>query len=189
MLGVPVEKVVEGSAYWVATWTSFGDMIQKMEESFNSYDQLVSQGIKAKHPIHAIAGLKDYFDKQGFHPNQLLSKEYITDSGLVDVDLLFKLKNIMDILHEASQEGVIQVQPLAWIRGLLTFIIEREKSKDAVQTLLQSLDADSEFDTVRNICDLILRPPGYVRPKPQLTRTKKAKDESTAKEHSAKSKT
>ena len=91
MVGVSIAKIVEGGPYWVGTWNSFDDELRKMESNLDAYELEVSRGEKAKRPmqpVYALSGLKKYFSHQGFHPNQLLAKKYITGSGLVHVDLL-----------------------------------------------------------------------------------------------------
>lgn len=191
MVGVPVEKVIEGGSYWVSTWTSFGASIQKMEDKLDTYEQNMSQGINIKppmQPMHALLGLKDYFEAEGFHPNQLLSNAYILGTGLVEVDVLYKLKTIMEDLKEARGVDVIQEQPLAWLRGRLAHIIHKEKSKDTLKNLLQSFETDSEFDSVQSVRDMILGAPGYVRPKPKQIQFKEEEKGSRIKDHNSTSK-
>jgi hypothetical protein len=107
----------------------------------------------------------------------LLSKQYVTGPGLVQVDLLFKIKTFLEILKEASSVGVIKVQPLSWLRGRLSFIIDREQSRDTLKVILEKFEKDAELDSVQNVCDMILRSAGHVRSQPR-TAVKKEKSQS-----------
>jgi hypothetical protein len=179
MAGVPIAKAVEGGPYWVGTWNSFDEELRKMESNLDAYELEVSRGEKAKRPmqpVHALSGLKEYFFHQGFHPNQLLAKKYITGSGLVQVDLLYKIKGIMEDLHEAYEVDVIRVKPLPWLRGRLAYVIDKQYSHHSLQSLLETFDKDVEFESVVNVRDMILRSPGHMRSK-QLTGTKKDKND------------
>lgn len=189
MVGVPTEKIVEGGPYWVASWISFEETEVQMKQELDDYEKEVAKGGGAKRPmqpINALAGLKNYFDRQGFHPNQLLSKQYITGSGLVHVGLLYKLKTIIEVLKEASSISVIKVQPLSWLRGRLAFIVDRERSRDTLKAILENFEKDTELNSVQNVCDMILRSPGHVRSQPLAT-VKKEKDEASIANQSQKS--
>jgi hypothetical protein len=179
MAGVPIAKIVEGGPYWVETWNSFDEELRKMESNLDAYELEVSRGEKAKRPmqpVHALSGLKEYFFHQGFHPNQLLVKKYITGSGLVQVDLLYKIKGIMEDLHEAYEVDLIRVKPLPWLRGRLAYVIDKQYSNHSLQSLLETFDKDVEFESVLNVRDMILRSPGHMR-STQPTGTKKDKND------------
>jgi len=101
MKGVPVAKIDEGGAYWVASWTKLNDWCPVD----NPLDESV-----------------EYFGKCEIHPNQLLAKGHYDGVGLCDDRYPIILRSIFQVLQYANNED-----PIHWLRNRLAELIARHE--------------------------------------------------------------
>jgi hypothetical protein len=101
--GVPVDKIDEGGAYWVASWTKLNDWCP------------------VDNPLGRDESV-EYFGKCEIHPNQLLAKGHYDGVGLCGDRYPIILRSIFQVLQCANNED-----PIHWLRNRLAQLIARHE--------------------------------------------------------------
>jgi hypothetical protein len=106
MRGVPVRKITEQDPYWDSNW-------------FTKDHLRSTGGLQQDNSCTDMV----FFDSAecSFHPNQILSKEYIRGTGLVNRNYLPKLKSQIVNLKKT---GRTDAEALHWLRVRFLQIIE-----------------------------------------------------------------
>ncbi|KAJ2905916.1 hypothetical protein MKZ38_003704 [Zalerion maritima] len=181
--GVPVVKIRESSQdnYWNPNWTTWAfisegirDATEKIKDldvrQHNTTDSKVEQRLIEERHKHADRRSNlESVSKMGlrfipdWHPNQLLSKELVSDpntnsgKGLLYQQSMMALGSLLKDLKKAATTGKIKMTPVNFIRWRLGEMLKMDPGR-GVGNAIQKMKSVRAGDPVtKYVCDLARR--------------------------------
>ncbi|KAL2873403.1 hypothetical protein SGCOL_011430 [Colletotrichum sp. CLE4] len=143
--GVPVAPISEIDAYWNPMWKKFAEAVdeEKVEREYQEYllarHQRMLQGPlpaseddpeqvfkKYQRSLRQAKVTKQWFNPgHTIHPNQLMAKEHLPETGLCDNYVLYKICNILSRINAMYERGELGMPPLHFLMWRMSVSLER----------------------------------------------------------------
>ncbi|KAK1634927.1 hypothetical protein BDP81DRAFT_396152 [Colletotrichum phormii] len=143
--GVPVAPISETDSYWNPMWKKFAEAVneEKVEREYQEYllarHQRMLEGPLPASEDEPEQVFKRYqrsmrqakVTKQWFnpghtiHPNQLMAKEHLPETGLCDNYVLYKICNILSRINAMYERGELGMPPLHFLMWRMSVSLER----------------------------------------------------------------
>ncbi|KAK1726311.1 LOW QUALITY PROTEIN: uncharacterized protein BDZ83DRAFT_718528 [Colletotrichum acutatum] len=143
--GVPVAPISETGSYWNPLWKKFAEAVneEKVEREYQEYllirHQRMLQGplpASEDDPEHVFKRYQRSLrqakvTKQWFspghtiHPNQLMAKEHLPETGICDNYVLYKICNILSRINAMYERGEVGMPPMHFLMWRMSVSLER----------------------------------------------------------------
>ncbi|WYZ39698.1 hypothetical protein EsH8_IV_000039 [Colletotrichum jinshuiense] len=145
--GVPVLPISEDDPYWKSHWIKFGDAVNedRVEREYQHDVELRRQPAQpgtpsAEEKEDAEKEFKRYQRKMNearvirkwfhpgrtAHPNQLMAKEHLPETGLCVSHVLYKICNILSRLNALYERGELGMPPLYFLLWRMSVSLDRQ---------------------------------------------------------------
>ncbi|KZL76013.1 acyl-CoA thioesterase II [Colletotrichum tofieldiae] len=144
--GVPIEPINEDGEYWEMTWIKFKDAIdedrieREYQQELHAWHQRAQEGTPSEKDEDPEKGFKRYqrnlnqakVIKKWFrpgntvHPNQIMAKHHLPDTGLCIVHVLYKICNILGRLGALHERGELGMPPLYFLMWRMSVSLDRQ---------------------------------------------------------------
>ncbi|KAK2062747.1 hypothetical protein LY76DRAFT_589110 [Colletotrichum caudatum] len=144
--GVPIEPINEGDEYWETSWIKFNDAIdedrveREYQQELAAWHELVHQrnhlaedrdlekGFKRyqRHLNQARVIRKWFRPGSTVHPNQIMAKHHLPDTGLCIAHVLYKICNILGRLDALHERGELGMPPLHFLMWRMSVSLDRQ---------------------------------------------------------------
>ncbi|GJC81146.1 hypothetical protein ColLi_03984 [Colletotrichum liriopes] len=144
--GVPIEPINEDGEYWEMTWIKFKDAIdedrieREYQQELHALHQRAQEGTPSEKDEDPEKGFKRYqrnlnqakVIKKWFrpgntvHPNQIMAKHHLPDTGLCIVHVLYKICNILGRLSALHERGELGMPPLYFLMWRMSVSLDRQ---------------------------------------------------------------
>jgi hypothetical protein len=179
--GVPLERITEDSEYWENSWKSLdayiaGEAHQEQEKKRYHEKEKALKGTDSKEKVARIkekAKLhSDNVSKQrkirvefsqDYHPNQVVSKEYLPAEGLCEQEIAYKLARKISDLRVLRNKGELAMDPFDFIRWRISKkILEKDIWKRAathnpIRSIITKLGDDGPIGSGKQYEDPLFR--------------------------------
>ncbi|EXF78552.1 hypothetical protein CFIO01_11016 [Colletotrichum fioriniae PJ7] len=143
--GVPVAPISETGSYWSPMWKKFAEAVneEKAEREYQEYlfirHQRMLQGplpASEDDPEHVFKRYqrslrqakvtKQWFNPgRTIHPNQLMAKEHLPETGICDNYVLYKICNILSRINAMYERGELGMPPMHFLMWRMSVSLER----------------------------------------------------------------
>ncbi|KXH46683.1 hypothetical protein CSIM01_10901 [Colletotrichum simmondsii] len=143
--GVPVAPISETGSYWNPLWKKFAEAVneEKVERDYQGYlsirHQRMLQGplpASEDDPEHVFKRYqrslrqakvtKQWFNPgHTIHPNQLMAKEHLPETGICDNYVLYKICNILSRVNAMYERGELGMPPMHFLMWRMSVSLER----------------------------------------------------------------
>lgn len=179
--GVPLERITEDSEYWEPSWKSLGAYIAGETHQEN-------EKRRWKDKVDALKGTetKEYRDKvreraklhsdnvskqrkirvefsNQYHPNQVVSKEYLPAEGLCEQEIAYKLACKISDLQVLRNKGELAMDPFDFIRWRISKKIlekdiwKRSSAHNPIRSIITKLGDDGPIGSGKHYEDPLFR--------------------------------
>ncbi|OHW98529.1 hypothetical protein CSPAE12_02755 [Colletotrichum incanum] len=144
--GVPIEPIDEDDGYWEMTWIKFKDAIDEdqiereyqqeldawrqraREETPSAEDEDSEKEFKRyQRNLNQAKVIKKWFRPGNtVHPNQIMAKHHLPDTGLCIVHVLYKICNILVRLSALHERGELGMPPLYFLMWRMSVSLDRQ---------------------------------------------------------------
>ncbi|KAK2001418.1 hypothetical protein LX36DRAFT_350584 [Colletotrichum falcatum] len=144
--GVPIQPISESDEYWETTWTKFNDAIdenrvqREYQQELDTRHELTQQGTPLAEDQDLDKVFKRYQRKLNqarvvrkwfrpgstVHPNQIMAKHHLPDTGLCIAHVLYKVCNILGRLNALHERGELGMPPLYFLMWRMSVSLDRQ---------------------------------------------------------------
>ncbi|KAK1984538.1 hypothetical protein LZ30DRAFT_711122 [Colletotrichum cereale] len=144
--GVPIDPINENEEYWETSWIKFNDAIdedrveREYQQELDAWHELSQQGIPLAEDDDLEKGFRRYqrnlnqarVIKKWFrpgstvHPNQIMAKHHLPDTGLCIAHVLYKICNILGRLSALHERGELGMPPLYFLMWRMSVSLDRQ---------------------------------------------------------------
>ncbi|KAI3549969.1 hypothetical protein CSPX01_02144 [Colletotrichum filicis] len=143
--GVPVAPISETGSYWNPLWKKFAEAVneEKVERDYQEY-LLIRHQRMLQGPIPASEDDPEHVFKRyqrslrqakvttqwfnpghTIHPNQLMAKEHLPETGICDNYVLYKICNILSRVNAMYERGELGMPPIHFLMWRMSVSLER----------------------------------------------------------------